>query len=249
MPAILPASTPIHAEPDRESGRETDALHGETVTLLEETGGWARIILEVDGYEGWIEARDIGTMPAASHRVISPRGLVTRTADIKSPAIGYRPMGARLAVLDQTDATAEIALPSGGRGFIPLAQITPLAGKVEDWVSLAEDLSGTPYRWGGRDTIGIDCSALVQLALAGGGIDAPRNSGDQERALGHTLAADAPLRRGDLVFWKGHVGIMRDGITLIHANMFHAMTASEPLKTARERLARMGLPITRIARL
>jgi len=248
MPAILPASTPIYAEPDLESGRETDALHGETVTLLEEAGEWARIILETDGYEGWIEAREIGAMPAPSHRVISPRGLVTKTADIKSPAIGYRPMGARLAVLNQADEMAEIALPSGGSGFIPLKQITPLESAVDDWVSLAEALSGTPYRWGGRDTIGIDCSALVQLALAGGGYAAPRNSGDQERSLGETLAADAPLQRGDLVFWKGHVGIMRDGTTLIHANMHHAMTASEPLAAARERLAQMGLPITRIAR-
>lgn len=249
MPSVLPPSTPIYAEPDHESGRETDALHGESITLLENTGEWARIILDTDGYEGWIRAGDIGEMPAASHRIISPRGLVTRTADIKSPALSYRPMGARLCVLDHTEEMAEISLPDGGTGFIPRNQITPVESRVEDWVSIAESLTGTPYRWGGRDTIGIDCSALVQLALAAGGYMAPRNSGDQERSLGRTLPPDEPPERGDLVFWKGHVGVMRDSTMLLHANMHHTMTASEPLLTAIERLQSAGLPVTRIARL
>jgi len=249
MPAILPPSTPIHAAASHDSGRETDALHGETVTLIEDAGDWARIRLDTDGYEGWVLARDIGVMPQPSHQVICPRGLVTRGEDIKSPALGYRPMGARLAVRDETAGMAMIALPGGGSGFMPRCQLAPLDARSNDWVSHAEGLSGTPYRWGGRDTIGIDCSALVQLALACAGIAAPRNSGDQEKALGTTLTKEAGLRRGDLVFWKGHVGIMRDSTTLLHANMFHAMTASEPLAAAVERLEQQGLPITRIARL
>lgn len=249
MPAVLPPSTAIHAEPDLASGRETDALHGENITLLEEFGAWARIILETDGYEGWVKTDDIGELPTASHRVIAPRGLVTTTADIKSPALDYRPMGARLCVVDQSGEMAEISLPNGVSGFIPHKQITPLESHVDDWVSVAESLSGTPYRWGGRDTIGIDCSALVQLALAAGGYHAPRNSGDQQRSLGRTISSEENLERGDLVFWKGHVGVMRDNTTLLHANMFHTMTASEPLLTAIGRLQSMGLPVTRIARL
>ena len=112
-----------------------------------------------------------------------------------------------------------------------------------DWVAVAEHFLETPYLWGGRTSEGIDCSGLVQTALMAAGIASPRDSDMQEAALGEPIAIDdrtAPLARGDLVFWKGHVGIMRDPDTLLHANGWHMKTVSEPLAEARDRIAASG---------
>ena len=109
-----------------------------------------------------------------------------------------------------------------------------------DYVAVAERFLETPYLWGGRTSEGIDCSGLVQTALAAAGLASPRDSDMQEAALGEPIAIDAPLMRGDLVFWKGHVGIMRDSATLLHANGWRMKVASEPLAEARNRIAASG---------
>ena len=115
---------------------------------------------------------------------------------------------------------------------------------------MAEGFLGTAYLWGGKSSIGLDCSALVQTGLLAAGIPCPRDSDMQAEALGTDIPVDGPLRRGDLVFWNGHVGIMRDPETLLHANAFHMATASEPLAAARSRiLAGGGGPIVRAKRL
>ena len=151
------------------------------------------------------------------------------------------------AAKSDTDGVMAVMGADGPLGHVPAGLLLPLGKVVGDWVAAAESLIGTPYRWGGRDSVGIDCSALVQLALAAGGMAVPRNSGDQEKGIGKTVAR-GKLKRGDLVFWKGHVGIMVDAKTLLHANMHHAMTATEPLASAIERLEADGLPVTRYAR-
>jgi cell wall-associated NlpC family hydrolase len=121
-----------------------------------------------------------------------------------------------------------------------------------DFVEVAERFLHVPYLWGGKTNLGIDCSGLVQVSLNAAGITAPRDTDLQEQALGAPLALDADLtlKRGDLVFWRGHVGIMRDETTLLHANAHHMLVASEPLSDARERiLAKTSQPVTAIKRL
>jgi cell wall-associated NlpC family hydrolase len=248
---IITPSAPMRHGPDSMSGLETDALFGESVTILDEGDkGWVRVRLETDGYEAWVERDMLGELPPPTHRVMVARSLITNGRDIKTPSLGYLPMAAQILVLDHDDNVAEIALAHDAKGYVPLHHLMTADTCLDDWVLSAEQLMGTPYRWGGRDSIGIDCSALVQLALSGSGIPSPRNSGDQEKTLGEAVADHTVLARGDLIFWKGHVGIMQDSTNLLHANAWHNMVMSEPLSHAVDRIMSSGGgPVTRMVRM
>jgi hypothetical protein len=252
---IITPSAPMRNEPDGMSGLETDALFGESVSILDEAEAhWVRVRLETDGYEAWVERTMLGELPPPTHRVMVARSLITSGKDIKTPSLGYLPMAAQVSVLDHDDEVAEIALAHHdqkyAKGYVPLHHLITVDTCLDDWVLSAEQLMGTPYRWGGRDSIGIDCSALVQLALSGSGITSPRNSGDQEKILGDSVAEHSVLTRGDLIFWKGHVGIMQDSTNLLHANAWHHMVMSEPLSQAIDRIMKHdGGPVTRMARM
>ena len=136
-------------------------------------------------------------------------------------------------------STAISPSPSDGL-FLYAKHLAPIDAREPDFVAIAERFLEAPYLWGGRTSEGIDCSGLAQTALMAAGIAAPRDSDMQEAALGRPLPLDdalAQLRRGDLVFWKGHVGVMRDAATLLHANGWAMKVASEPLAEARARIA------------
>ena len=246
---IISPSAGLFNQADVKSGRETDALFGETVDVLSENKGWAEVILITDGYHAWVETKHLGILPEASHHVIAPRALMTIAPDIKSPESGYLPMGSQVMLGEAIDRFCAVIGEEGQElGFILADHVLPQDEYVDDYVSSAEMLMGTPYRWGGRDSFGFDCSALVQLSLATAGVPVKRNSGDQEKTIGVTLDSLDALKRGDLVFWKGHVGIMQDEENLLHANMWHGMTASENLRAALPRLEEATGPVTRLAR-
>ncbi|MGB0498409.1 MAG: C40 family peptidase, partial [Rubricella sp.] len=178
------------------------------------------------------------------HHVIRPLALVYAEPDLKGRPIDALPFLARVSILGQSGRWLETEA-----GWVPGRHLSEAAPAVADWVSVAERFEGAPYLWGGRSTLGIDCSALVQLSLMAAGRDCPRDS-DMQAALGSAVSEDAPLRRGDLVFWKGHVGVMLDGATLLHANAFHMATVREPLNLVRDRIEAMGDgPVTGIRRL
>ena len=246
--SIISASAALMNQPDILSGRETDALYGETVLLQSDHGHWAEVELQTDGYVAWVEKRHLGLLPKPTHHIITPRALLTQSPDIKSPAMGYIPMGG-LIHAEPNQGVLAVYDNNGITGYIPEDHTLPLDIFADDYVSIAERLIGTPYRWGGRDTMGIDCSALVQLSLAATGKKVMRNSSDQEKTIGKTLDDIDQLQRGDLVFWKGHVGIMANDQSLLHANIFHGMTAVEDLKKALPRLENAAGPITRLARI
>jgi cell wall-associated NlpC family hydrolase len=135
-------------------------------------------------------------------------------------------------------------------GYVPARHLAPLDVMAHDPVAVAESLLGVPYLWGGKTSLGVDCSGLVQIALAACGIKSPRDSAPQERALGTPVATDlSGLRRGDLLFWKGHVAMLRDAETLIHANAFHMAVAIEPIAEAIARIGRSGSEMTSIRRM
>ena len=184
-----------------------------------------------------------------THRVNVNRSFIYPRPDIEPPILAALPLGGALKIVGTKGDFARLA----NGGFVIARHLAPAEAKADDFVGVAEALLNVPYLWGGKSCLGLDCSGLVQIALAQAGIAAPRDTDLQQQALGKPLpinAAASDLRRGDLIFWKGHVGIMRDGETLLHANAHHMLVASEPLATARTRIREKGAgEITTIKRL
>jgi cell wall-associated NlpC family hydrolase len=236
----------LRRAPSHEARLDTQALMGECVVVYETTDeGWAWGQLETDGYVGFLSANALGTPgPAPTHKVCVPRTLAFPGPDIKLPPAAGLPMGAMLAIMRQDE---RFALTAAG-WHLPVVHLAPLKARQRDFVAVAETMLGAPYLWGGKTSLGIDCSGLVQVALQAAGIAAPRDSDLQELTLGK-LSSLSGLRRGDLVFWKGHVAIARDDETLIHANAHHMMVAIEPAAGTIARIKATGSEVTSVKRI
>lgn len=232
----------LRGAPTPEASVDTQALFGERVDVYERTiEGWAWGQLARDGYVGWLAAEDLcADDPAAApaHRVAVARTFIYPTRSMKAPPLMALPMNALVRAQDDDGAFARV-----GQGFVWSRHLAPHDSSEPDFVSVAERFEHAPYLWGGKTWLGLDCSGLIQIALHAAGREAPRDTDMQAAALGAPLAVTddlAGLRRGDLVFWKGHVGVMRDASTLLHANGHHMQVASEPLAQARARIAAGG---------
>ena len=240
----------LRRTPSHEARLDTQALMGEIVTVYETTDeGWAWGQIESDRYVGWLSANALATPgPAATHKVTALRTFVFPGPSIKLPPTDTLSFASRL-VIARSDET--FAITASG-GHVPLVHLAPVETMESDFVAVAERFLGTPYLWGGKSSLGIDCSGLVQLALGACGITCPRDTDMQEKALGSALALPpdlARLRRGDLMFWKGHVAIVRDEATFVHANG-HAMAVTfEPIAPAIERIRGESGEVTSVRRL
>jgi cell wall-associated NlpC family hydrolase len=234
---VVDAQAPVRRAPAPDAPLDTEALMGERVTVYETTDeGFAWGQLADDGYVGWLPANALGPPgEEPTHAVSALRTLVFPGPSIKLPPLMTLPLGARVAIARHE---GRLAVTAAG-GYVPANHLAPLGATEPDFVAVAERFIGTPYLWGGKTAQGVDCSGLVQIALAACGIACPRDSDMQERALGVPIVPDAGysnLRRGDLVFWKGHVAIVRDAATLLHANAFHMAVTAEPLTEALARI-------------
>ena len=236
---IIAASAPLRRDPQAEASLETEALFGEAVTVYDAREGWAWAQLERDQYVGYLPGATLGEPSAPTHRVAALRTHAFPGPAIKLPPRMALSLGAQLRIVRQD---ADFSVSEDGL-YLWSRSVAELSANEPDWVAVAERFIETPYLWGGRTSEGIDCSGLVQTSLMASGIAAPRDSDMMEASLGKPIAIDdptSPLARGDLIFWTGHVGIMRDPVMLLHANGWHMKTVSEPLAQARKRIAASG---------
>jgi hypothetical protein len=245
------AQAPVRDAPSHAAELQTEALKGERITIYDiSDDGWAWGQLAGDGYVGYLPANALGAPgPAATHKVTALRTFSFPGPSIKLPPLETLSFGCQLAI---ARVDGPFAITASG-GHVPILHVAPVDTKETDFVAVAERFLGTPYLWGGKSSIGIDCSGLLQLALLACGIPCPRDTDMQERALGSAL--EPPLesgqwRRGDLVFWKGHMAIVRDEATFVHANASrHMAVAYEPIAETVARIRAMGAEVRSVRRL
>lgn len=241
-------SVPLREKPEAAAEVQTEALFGEIVTLYDEADGWAWIQLTRDDYVGYVPTDTLSDdVHEPTHRVKALGTFVYATPDIKGPALSHLSINSRLTVEETDEQFCRLI----GGGFVVARHITDQDRYDRDFVDVAERFIGTPYLWGGRTRIGIDCSGLIQIALESAGIPAPRDTDMQQLELGSTVLVPDNLdglMRGDLVFWKGHVGVMADGIMMVHANAHHMAVTVETLPEAVDRIARAGSELATIKR-
>lgn len=230
----------LRPEPRLDKGIDTQALYGETFQVFEERpDGWSWGQLDTDGYVGWVRSSGLTDELVPTHRVRALRTFRYPEADLKFPVLGHISMGAKVAVKGYTVTRGlEYALLSDGSAVVA-QHLVPLDHAESDWVGVAEELIGTPYLWGGRSSVGLDCSALSQIAAGFGGYILPRDSDMQAAEAGDPVSHEdlSGLRRGDLMFWRGHVAIVRSPDSLLHANGYTMTVAIEPLEAAIKRIA------------
>ena len=232
------------AEPG--GSRDRQLLRGEGFTALDVCDGHVFGYAAKDGYVGWVKVTTLVDHPAElpTHKVSAARSYAKSTTGLKQMGrVTPLPLGVQLVVLDNQDGWARVAWSRGTLPtdvYVPAGHLTPIETHEVDPVTVAECLLGTPYLWGGNSAFGIDCSGLVQAGCLASGIPCPGDSDMQRAELGHEIPDDAPLQRGDLLFWKGHVAWVVDPDTLIHANAFHMAVAYEPLQDAITRIEAQG---------
>ncbi|WP_337185867.1 NlpC/P60 family protein [Phenylobacterium sp.] len=230
------AAAAIRSAPDAGAEQMDQLLFGERFEVIEEEGAWLFGQAARDGYVGFVDAAALApTGPLPTHRVSALRTYAFAEASIKSRALGPYSLNSLVCVEAVEGRLAKVS----GAGWMAADHLSPIGVFEDDWAAIAERFVGAPYLWGGRESVGLDCSGLIQQALFACGRACPRDT-DMQEALGAAIGADA-FDRGDLVFWKGHVALGVGDGRIVHANGHHMATVIEPLAEAVARIEAAGV--------
>jgi hypothetical protein len=219
---------------ERKGARARQLLLGASVTVIDREEGHAFIRSDRDGYCGWMVEASLGQAPEPTHWVVAPGSHLYSEPVVQAPENQGLSLGSQVTV---TGSWGPWANTPGG--YMPICHLRPVGHFAPDPVSVAESLLGTPYLWGGNSRFGLDCSGLVQLSLHAVGQSCPGDS-DMQMMLGRGLAPSERLKRGDLIFWRGHVAMVVNSETLIHANGHTMSVAYEGIAEAIARISNGG---------
>ncbi|MBN8997184.1 MAG: C40 family peptidase [Rhizobiales bacterium] len=242
--------TPLRRVPRLDASLDTELIRGETVNVFEETPeGWAWVQNVADRYVGYISSDALGpAAPEPTHRISALRTFIYPAADMKLPVRAALSLGSRVAIVGEAETRGtRFGLLPNAEGAVAMAHLESVDAppRERDFVAVALRFLGVPYLWGGRSSLGLDCSALVQLSLMTAGVSVLRDTDLQAASIGSPVGTEAGLMRGDLVYWKGHVGIMVDARTMVHASGHHMAVVVEPFAEALDRIGRTaGRPHT-----
>jgi cell wall-associated NlpC family hydrolase len=239
---IAVSIAPIHKTPKPDAAQISQALFGEACEVFERQHDWAWVKMKRDGYVGYVQEQNLGVPTAPTHFVSNISTIFYAHTDLKSQPAQQLYLHSAVAVSRLQSAYA--CLATGGA--VHAAHLSALGQHENDFVAVAERFLNVPYYWGGKTHAGLDCSGLVQIALQAAGVEAPRDSDMQEKNLGDVVSDHKKLKRGDLVFWRGHVGIMQSATQMIHANGHYMKVTSDLLQDV---VGRSHTPISNIKRL
>ena len=235
---VRAGATAVREAPLPDARLATEALFGEILDVYEEQHGFALVQCRRDRYVGWVALAGLAErLLAPTHRIARPHTHAYAAPDLKSPPQIVLNLGAQVSVIAEEGDWRHCQ----DAGWVHQRHLVPLDAVIDDPVSIAELYLHRPYLWGGRSGLGVDCTGLTQQAFEAAGVLLPRDSDMQFAWAGEAIEdwrAPAALRRGDLIFWKGHVGVMVDAERLLHANAWHMAVACEPLEEAVTRIAK-----------
>ena len=235
---IICGTAVLRSVPDDKCPIDSELLYGENISIFERKDGWAWVQAETDGYVGYLKESTIATKLAVpTHFVTTLRTFIYPEPNLKAPPLHLISMNSPLR-LTEKEHTGFRLLEEGG--WVVAGHLSKFGNQDNDPCEIALQFNGTPYLWGGRTSLGLDCSALVQMSLLRCGIKVPRDSDMQEKVIARPTTCQndlSGLRRGDLVYWTGHCGVWIDSSRFIHANATDMAVTIQPLKHILEHVA------------
>ena len=244
LATVKSAFTPLYS--NKGSKLSTQLLYGEECDVFETKNGWSWIQSRRDNYVGYTPTIHLTRkIYKPNSKVISLRTVIYTKPDIKSVTKGYLSFNSLVEVIKIKGKYSLIK----NLGWCPSLDLVKIKSSKFNHIDLSKQYLDTPYLWGGRDSMGIDCSGLVQNLHQINNRPFPRDTDMQEIFVTNEVKYEKDLKAGDLVFWKGHVAMMIDNSNIIHANAFHMKTAIEPLSTAKKRILKSNGKIKKLGRL
>jgi hypothetical protein len=248
MQCVAPAA-PIRRAPSDVAPMDDQLLAGEGFAVLEQTDGWAWGFSRADAYVGWVNLNALSGVPnKPDQRVCALRTYAFSSPDFKSAPRCLLSLNSVFEAGQKQGRFVEAL----GLGWVVADHCAPINKFASDFVAVAEQFRSAPYLWGGKESLGLDCSGLLQMALMAAGMTCPRDADQQEAHLienWDTVTDQSVRRRGDVVFWPGHVGIMTTTTALLHANATTMDVTSEAFSEAELRIRESENPVRTIVRM